>query len=459
MARRGLRDPVNRVAITIGKGRQVKISTAIGTVAALALLAACGEREVILQGERIDPRVQAMGESLQATAAQPVPIRLPAARANAEWDHRAGNPAHAPGHVALSPAPVQVWEVPIGAGNDRKHRINAQPIVAGNRVFTLDSQARVTATDLSGRVLWQADLTPPSDRPGEATGGGLAFGSGRVFATTGYGELIALDPANGGILWRQRLQAGVGGAPTVSDGLVYVVADDASAWAVRAADGKVEWTLPGTPSPSGVAGAAAPAVDARQVVLPFDSGQMISVDRRNGTGLWQAFVAGKRRGRAYASVSDLTGDPVIADGTVYAGTHAGRLIAVDADTGARLWTAPDGALSPVAVAGGSVFLVNDEDQLLRLDAASGAEIWRVDLPYFTKDKDKRRKAVVAHYGPVLAGGRLVVVSSDGLLRSFDPQSGALVYTAPLPGGAAAAPAVAGGVLYVVTRDGRLRAFR
>jgi outer membrane protein assembly factor BamB len=132
---------------------------------------------------------------------------------------------------------------------------------------------------------------------------------------------------------------------------------------------------------------------------------------------------------------------------------------VNADTGLTVWSARDGALSPVAVAGGSVFLVNDEDQLVRLSAATGEDIWRVDMPYFTKDKDKRRRAIVAHYGPVLAGGRLILASSDGLIRAFDPASGALVATVDLPGGAASAPAVAGGVLYVVTADGKLRAFR
>ncbi|MBC7142188.1 MAG: PQQ-binding-like beta-propeller repeat protein, partial [Rhodobacteraceae bacterium] len=59
----------------------------------------------------------------------------------------------------------------------------------------------------------------------------------------------------------------------------------------------------------------------------------------------------------------------------------------------------------------------------------------------------------------LAGGRLVVASSDGLIRSFDPTSGALLSSVELPNGAASAPAIAGGVLYVVTKDGKLRAFR
>lgn len=442
----------------------MRLSQGFGALAAAAVIAGCAEREPVLDGVRQDPRTAVIGAepAPDALAPKPVvaaPIALPAAQRNADWTARAGNAAHHIGHVAL-PGPLSaLWTAPVGAGDGRRNRISADPVVAGGRVFTLDANATVTATGTNAATLWQADLTPAADRSGDASGGGIAYGEGRVFVTTSFGELVALDPATGGVAWRQRLGAAVGGAPAVSDGRVYVVARDASAWAVRAADGKVEWTLPGTPSSAGVMGVSAPAVDARQVVFPFSSGQMLAVAKDSGTPLWGAHVAGQRRGRAYAAFSDLTGDPVIAGGTVYAGSSAGRLAAVNADTGQTLWSARDGALGPVAVAGGSVFLVNDEDQLLRLDAATGEEIWRIDMPYFTKDTDKRRREIVAHYGPVLAGGRLVLASSDGLIRSFDPASGALAGSVGLPAGAASAPAVAGGVLYVVTKDGKLRAFR
>jgi len=96
---------------------------------------------------------------------------------------------------------------------------------------------------------------------------------------------------------------------------------------------------------------------------------------------------------------------------------------------------------------------------VRLDNATGDVIWAVDMPYFEKDKPKRQKAIYAHYGPVLAGGRIVVASSDGLLRVFNPTDGALFATAEIPGGAASAPALAGGALYVVGGNGQLHAFR
>ena len=158
-------------------------------------------------------------------------------------------------------------------------------------------------------------------------------------------------------------------------------------------------------------------------------------------------------------VRDVTGDPVIAGGRVYSGTSSGRISAVELSTGLNDWTADEGANSPVVVAGGSVFAVNDQAQLVRLDAATGGVVWRQPLPYYTTQRVRRQDAVHAHYGPVLAGGRLHIASSDGMLRSFDPASGALVGQVAIPGGAASAPVVAGQTLYVVARNGQLHAFR
>ncbi|WP_415184334.1 PQQ-binding-like beta-propeller repeat protein [Phaeovulum sp.] len=443
-----------RLSYGIGQGICV-----LGIVAALQ---ACSPKELILEGDRINPRdVLTSAEVQTPDAAGPVKvaISLPPVQGNAEWTHRGGNSSHNLINAAMGAGTTKIWSADIGQGAGRKHRISADPVVGAGRVYTLDSRAQVTATGLNGATLWTANLTPASDRADDASGGGLAFAEGRVFVTTGFGELLALDAASGAVIWRQKFDAAVGGAPTVSGGNVYVVARDASAWAVRASDGRVQWQLPGTPAPSGVTGVSAPAVNDRIVVFPFASGELVAALRKGGLQIWQSKVAGVRLGRAYAAVTDLTGDPVIVGDTVYAGSSAGKLGAFDASSGERLWTAPEGANSPVQVAGGAVFLVSDEARLMRLDAATGDTVWAVDMPYFVKDKVKKQQAIYANYGPVLAGGRLFVASSDGLLRSFDPASGALIGQADIPGGAASAPVIAGQVLYVMGRKGQLHAFR
>lgn len=432
------------------------------TMVALATLSitACN-REVILPGERLDPMAVFSDGTVIEGAVQPrsAALSLPAARANAEWTGRAGNPAHDPGHLALGTGMTRIWAADIGQGNDRRHRITADPVIAGGRVFTMDSRARVTATALSGGTAWTADLTPVGERGDSASGGGIAYEAGRIFVTTGYGELVALDAASGQVQWRQRVGTAVSGAPVASNGVVYFGARDLSGWAVRARDGKVLWQVSGTSALAGVSGVSTPALRGNTVIFPFASGELLAVDTRNGTTLWQAQVAGTRVGRAIAILRDMTGDPVIAGNRVYSGTSAGRINAFDLADGTSLWSAKEGANSPVVVAGGSVFAINDEAQLVRLDATNGAVIWRVELPYFTDQKVKKQDRIYAHFGPVLAGGRLFVASSDGILRAFNPASGALVGQAEIPGGATVAPAVAGQTLYVVSRNGQLSAYR
>jgi outer membrane protein assembly factor BamB len=443
-----------------------RLMTGVGL---LALLAACAQKELILQGERFPVRADL--EASIPVEGQPAPT-APAAAENqsvaislgaqtgGDWTHRAGNARHLMPHAALSSTPQLAWTAKIGAGSNRKNRIAAAPVVADGRIFTIDAGTGVTATGTNGATLWSTDLTASFDKGGGQSSGGLATSGNRVFATTGYGELVALDAASGAVIWRQRVDAPISGAPATDGTAVYVSGRDGSAWAVDAADGKVLWQVVGTPGRAAYVGTAAPTIGDRAVIFPSSGGDLMAVLKiGGGTKIWQASLAGKRLGRAYALTSDVTGDAVIAGKTLFAGSGAGRTVAMSASSGERIWSAGEGALGPVAVAGGSIFLVNDEAKLVRLDAETGEPIWSVEMPYYTKDKVKRRKAIFAHYGPVMAGGRIIVVSSDGTLRAFDPTDGSLVHTAEIPGGAAAQPAVAGGTLYVVGSNGQLHAFR
>ena len=103
--------------------------------------------------------------------------------------------------------------------------------------------------------------------------------------------------------------------------------------------------------------------------------------------------------------------------------------------------------------------IADDQCLMRLSAEDGTKIWGEELPFFTKDRPRRQAEIFAHHGPIIAGGNLIVASSDGQLRLFDPASGALRRSVSMPGGATTNPVVAGRTLYVVTTKGQLAAFR
>lgn len=449
----------------------MKLSHTASMIAIALVLSACADREEIFQGERFGVReplsaslptedgAEAQAPDAEAEQSEPPAIKLAKPVNLSEWTQRGASARHAVPHLQFTSAPALIWSSSIGAGNDRRHRITADPVVADGRVFTLDAEAGVAATSTGGEMLWSTDLSPASDKAKDASGGGLAFGAGKLFATTGFGALVALDPETGAEIWRQRLDAAVSGTPLVQGDIVYVTSRNGKAWAIATKDGRIRWSLPSAPTTAVRVGGAAPALTDRLVVFPFGSGEMIGALKKSGIRVWSASVSGERRGRAYANISDISADPVVVDNAIYAGNPSGRLVKVDAINGERIWTATEGALSPVVPAGGSLFLVSDAAELVRLSAETGEVLWKQALPGWTKEKVRRRKAVYANFGPLLAGGKLWVGSDDGTLRSFDPQSGAPAGEVALPGGAASNPVIVGGTLYIVSAKGQLHAFR
>ena len=440
-----------------GRARRGAVGLALVAVTALA---AC-DREIVLPGERFAARAPLLEVTEPASQPENVTraISLPAAERIGDWGFRGMNTRNRLPHAALSANPQPIWTADIGAGDTRRQRINTDPVAANGRVFTLDSDMGLMATDLaSGAPVWQVSLIPDFDRGAGISGGALAVSGGVVYATTNYGEIIALDATNGAIRWRQRVGAALG-APTVSNGVLYVMGLDSQAWALTAETGQIRWTIPAGDVPSVLTGGAAPAITDRYVLLPFATGEIQAVFPGAGVRVWSSFVAGGRLGTAYAAINDITSDPVVVGNTVYAGNQSGRVVALDARSGEMRWQAMDGAYSPVVAAGDSLFYVSDRNELLRLDASDGSRIWGIELPFYVRERERRRKAVFAHYGPILAGGRLWVASSDDRIRSFSPESGAELGALEIRGGAASHPIVVGDTLLVVSREGRLHAYR
>lgn len=448
----------------------MQLNRMLGLAVLVVLATGCAKKELILEGQRFDVRTplseaipDANADEADQTAAldeqinRSIKINLPRPTNLNAWTHRNGGVDHYSGNLALGADLTRLWSSGIGSGNSRKYRITSDPVVAGGRIYTLDSQSRVMAHSPIGAAIWVRELTPPSDRTDDATGGGLAYEDGVVFATTGFGEVSALDASDGRVLWTQKLDAAIVAPPTVSKGIVFVVSRDNRAWALKAGNGRIDWQQQSTRAAAGLIGGAAPAVSGRMVVLPFSSGELVAAMANNGLRAWSVAVSGSRRGQARSNIGDISGDPVITRNRVYAANQSGRVTAINLRDGERIWTANEGAYSPVWPVDNSVFLVSDAAQLVRLDARNGEVIWAIDLPAYRKEKTRRDS--YAHFGPVLAGGRLLVASSDGMMRFFDPVSGDLLSSVEIPSGAASQPAIVDGVLYILSQNGQLHAYR
>ena len=97
---------------------------------------------------------------------------------------------------------------------------------------------------------------------------------------------------------------------------------------------------------------------------------------------------------------------------------------------------------------------------------NGQVYWITDLNQTTdkaaknaKKKEKKKKDRAIFFGPVLASGRLVVVSDKGRAVSLDAKTGAIESSIDIGGPALIDPIAMNGLLYVVTDKAELVAIR
>ena len=425
-----------------------------------------GPRSRATEGERVsiiqfDQRLEA-NEALAG-----VGFQLPEARAVTEWSVPGGNPEQAVEHVSAAPAFEVAWRRDIGEGSKRKSQITATPVAAQGKIFTLDGEARVTATDArTGARVWSADLNPRIRRDRDAFGGGLAYADGKVFVSSGFRFVAALDATNGAQLWKAEVSSPIHAAPTASGGRIFVTDVDNQIIAFNQADGQQAWSYQALVEPARILKASSPAVAGDSVIAPFSSGELIAIRAFNGNPVWSETLARASRTNALSEIRDIAGRPAVYRGDVYAVSHSGVFAAVDLRTGARKWELPIASTSSPWPAGDVVYVVSLAGELAAVNRDSGQAYWVRDLNDNRSIRKTggtlgfgRRESPPVWTGPVLADNRLVMVNSYGEAVALDATTGEVQKTIRLGAPAYIAPIAVDGMLYVVTDEGQLVAIR
>ena len=455
-----------------------------GALIAATLLTGCsifkghgdqGPKTAVL-GERIPvlPVESSAGTDASISATQ---VLVPPAQPNDSWPQPGGNAQKAMGNLALGAQPSRVWDINLGKAG-HSERLAATPVIADGHLFVMDTQARVHAYDAqSGRELWQTQLKaktgPKLKQAGvmglvgmkeskhynrSLFGGGVSYDGGKLYATSGLGDVVQIDAATGKTGWQVTPGGPLRGAPSIANGSIYVMSADNQIYALAETDGSTQWTASGPLETAGVFGTGAPAIARATVVAGFSSGDLDAYRYENGRVVWQDALTRTSMSTSVGDVTDIDASPVADDTRVYAVGAGGRMIALDLTTGQRLWEVNLGGISTPALGGDWLFVVADDAKLYCIERTTGKIRWTTQLQQWKKAKKK--SGVIFWNGPVLAGGRLVLTNSlgelayvsvaDGKLQSSERAAKA-PFTLP--------PVVANNTMYLLASDGRLTAWR
>jgi len=431
---------------------------------AFALLAGCSTFDGVfrdkelppLPGERISI-LQLQQELLPNDELRKTPMILPDPWLNKYWPQTGGYPNHAMGQLLLGKNLKKAWSSSIGAGGGRRAPLIVQPVVADGTVFTLDTEAQVTAFSLDdGRKKWRVSSVPPGEDHTGYIGGGLAYSAGKLYVTNGYKQLVCINPVSGAMVWRAAVTSPARAAPTVVNDKAYLITLDNHLMVFSATDGTPLWNYAGVTETTNLLGSVSPAVDSTLVVLPMSSGEIFGLRTENGQVVWEDNLSAVRRADALSSIADIRGQPVIDQGLIYAASYSGRMVAIDEVSGQRVWQREIGSAEMPWAAGATVFVVSTEQQLFAMSRRNGDIRWITPLPRF---EDGSKDQPIVWTGPVLAGGRLILASSRGRMIEVSPQDGKILKQTELPGNVMVAPVVADNTLLLLTENGELLAYR
>ncbi len=404
-------------------------------------------------------------------------VLLPPPYRNADWPEPGGYADNAMYHLS-APGPLkQIWEQDAGVGSNSDSRLTASPVVAAGKIFVLDAKARVLAFDAnSGEPAWRVSVAPKGhtdlsytlslglfgdDKSVDATkgfGGGIAFNDGKLFATTGFGDVVALDAASGKELWRVNVGVPIFNAPVVDGGRVFVSAQDNHFHAFAASNGRELWDNQGIIESAGILESTSAAVAGEFVIVPYTSGEIFALLVQNGHPAWSDMLTRSGNVTAMSEIDDIAGRPVIDRDMVFAISHSGVMVAINLNTGDRQWSRDLGGIQTPWVAGDYIYVLTTDSQLLCLTRKEGRVKWIHQLPRWVDPTDTTSDPIVWS-GPVLASDRLLLVSSGGHAESISPYTGELLGRIEIPAGAYIAPIVANDTVYILTNDATLIALR
>jgi outer membrane protein assembly factor BamB len=280
-----------------------------------------------------------------------------------------------------------------------------------DRVFVggMDNALRAFRAN-DGAMLWRFQALGRVDSTPVISDENVIFGAGD-------GAVYSISAETGRLAWRTLVGAEVTHAAVRFGETILVVTGADAIVALDRITGDRRWTYRRTPaggiSSSGHAGLT--LVDGK-VYSGFSDGTVACLDAADGSVVWEQdtaadFESAEGQNEGHQAI-DVDTTPLVVRDTVYVASQAVGMLALDALSGARRWTAPrvTGVTSMESTAG--ALIVGSTDLgVLRVNSFDGTVVW-------ARDVGSRSVQSIA----VLWGGRVAVSCGDAglwIVRAAD----------------------------------------
>ncbi len=378
---------------------------------------------------------------------------------NSNATHAGGNEKHSGGNLSLSFPLSLSW-----SANTKGVKDNAidlpQPIIALNRVYSIDGDSKLYAFNLAtGKLLWSFILDPQADDPTPGIKGGVAYRNGVVVAHSGRQNLYALDANTGTLIWQKTLDESLRGGPTLSELNSVIVTDlDGQVYVFTLSDGTLIWQRSGFPVDTVVYGTSSPAIIEQNLVVSGHAGEIAIYNMLSGILLWADSLASFNPRTPLERLGDIRAFAATDEKNAYFISQSGRMSAFEVVSGFEIWAKPLSGIEMPWIVENTVFVVTIDGRLIALRKSDGAARWVTELPGAIPEGFASTHDLPRYVGPVVANGEVLIIHKSGKLYRFDANTGKLISKSNLTSETTTPFQVANQHLVVLSRNGTIRVF-
>jgi outer membrane protein assembly factor BamB len=332
---------------------------------------------------------------------------------------------------------AEAWKAEAGDGEGQPFSLQAD----GDSVFAASTSAVVRLDLNSGRSRWRVEAPAPLSA-------GVGSGEGVVVVGGANGEVAVLDAGNGEVRWRTVLSSEVVGTLLVISEMVVVRTGDGRVHGLALADGSRKWLFSRSLPSLTLRGSGGMSASSGTLYVGFPGGKLVALNASSGAQLWEATVAQPRGATELERVADVMGDPVSDGRLVCAAAYQGRVACFDARNGTLAWAREVSSSSGLAMDQRYIYVTDDQDAVIAYAKESGRGIWR-------QDKLARRTLTA----PLALGAWVVVGDAEGYVHVLSAEDGDFAARAKVDSAVLSPPVDIGPGIAVQTGRGNVVAFR
>jgi len=203
--------------------------------------------------------------------------------------------------------------------------------------------------------------------------GGIGTYGDALFVGSSEGFVMKLDAGSGAVQWSTQLRGEVLSPPQGNGNVVIAQTYDGKLQGLDYQTGELLWTYDSNVPVLTVRGTSVPILRNDVVYAGFANGRVLALQAQTGAIAWEVRVAISQGRSEIERIVDVDGTMELVGNELYAASYQGRIVAIDVASGRKMWQQDVSSFSGVSQGFGNVY-VADEDGTLTAYLRTGQGI-------------------------------------------------------------------------------------